>query len=112
MYQKLVIVGRLGRDPEQRFTKEGKQVTFFSVAVDEGNDKTTWFKVTTWEKLAETCATYLTKGKMVLAEGRVSASAWKGQDGEAKATLELTAGLVKFLSAKEGDAFRVEQEDF
>jgi len=102
MYQKIIIVGRLGKDPEQRFTKEGKAVTSFSVAVDEGNDKTTWFKVTAWEKLAELCAQYLVKGKTVLVEGKVSARAWVNTDTNTpKASLEITAGLVKFLSGKE-----------
>lgn len=108
MYQKIVIVGRLGKDPEQRFTQDGKAVTSFSVAVDEGKDKTTWFKVTAWEKLAETCATYLVKGKTVLVEGRVSARAWLNTDtNNPMASLEITAHVVKFLSGKEqGDAFR------
>ena len=110
MYQKIIIVGRLGKDPEQRFTKEGKAVTSFSVAVDEGNDKTTWFKVTAWEKLAELCSQYLVKGKMVLVEGKVSASAWL-KESQPMASLEITAGLVKFLSGKETSEPQEQQND-
>jgi len=104
MYQKIIIVGRLGKDPEQRFTKEGKAVTSFSVAVDEGNDKTTWFKVTAWGKLAETCNTYLQKGKQVLVEGRLTVDpktnephTWMGSDGNPHASYEVTAETVKFM---------------
>ena len=105
MYQKLVIVGNLGSDPEMRFTPDGTAVTSFSVAVNrhwtakDGSqgEKTTWFRVTAWRKLAETCNQYLSKGRTVLVEGEVEASAWTGKDGEARATLELTARNVKFL---------------
>lgn len=110
MYQQVVIVGRLGGDPEMRFTQDGKAVTSFSVAVDAGKDKTTWFRVSAWEKLAETCNQYLQKGKQVLVEGRVSASAYL-KDGEARASLDLTAHTVKFLGAK-GDEFKPDDVPF
>ena len=72
MYQKLVIIGRLGRDPEMRFTPTGQAVTSFSVATDRSYTdqagkpvkETVWFKVSAWGKLAETCNTYLQKGKL------------------------------------------------
>lgn len=105
MYQHTVIVGRLGNDPELRYTEDGTPVTDFSVAVSrrwtdqsgETQERTTWFRVTAWRKLAETCAQYLSKGRMVLADGEVSASAWTNRDGDPVATLELTARNVKFL---------------
>lgn len=114
MYQKLVIIGRLGRDPEMRFTPTGQAVTSFSVATDRSYTdqsgkpvkETVWFKVSAWGKLAETCNTYLQKGKLVLVEGRLNADksggprVWTGQDGMPRATYEITANTVKFLSAK------------
>jgi single-strand DNA-binding protein len=120
MYQKIVIVGRLGRDPEMRFTPTGQAVTSFSVATDnvykdQNNNtvkETTWFRVTAWRKLAETCNNFLQKGKMVLVEGRLTVDSktggpriWTGQDGTPRASYEITAATVKFLSGKtEGGA--------
>ena len=96
MFDLTIIVGRLGADPETDFTKNGRQVAHFSVAVDRG-EKTTWFRVTAWDKQAEACAKYLHKGDPVLVQGQVSASAYVGDDGEAHPRLELTARVVKFL---------------
>lgn len=112
MYQHTVIVGNLGRDPEMRYTPSGIPVTTFSVAVSrkwkgqdgEMHEKTTWFRVTAWRKLAELCNQYLSKGRQVLVEGDVEASAWMGQDGEPRATLELTAQTVRFLGTRSGGA--------
>ena len=111
MYQHTVIVGNLGRDPEMRYTPSGIPVTNFSVAVSrkwkgqdgEMHEKTTWFRVTAWRKLAELCNQYLSKGRQVLVEGEVEASAWMGQDGEPLATLELTAQTVRFLGSRGDD---------
>ena len=108
MYQKTVIVGHLGNDPEMRYTPSGVPVTSFNVAVDrrwrdQNGDlqkRTTWFRVTAWRKLAETCAQYLSKGRLVLVEGDVDASAWTGQDGQPRASLELTARTVQFLGSR------------
>jgi len=127
MYQKLVIVGRLGRDPEMRFTPTGQAVTSFSVATDRQYTdqsgkpvkETVWFKVTAWGKLAETCNTYLQKGKLVLIEGRLTVDAktggprvWTGQDGQARASYEVTAQTVKFLSQRsEGDGEPGQEEE-
>ena len=110
MYQTTIIIGNVGRDPESRFTPAGKRVTSFSVAVNkrwkdaDGQDqeKVTWFRVATWGKLADVCAEYLTKGRQVMVEGEVDASAWLATDGTARASLELTARTVKFLGSKQG----------
>ncbi|HNW14492.1 MAG TPA: single-stranded DNA-binding protein [Anaerolineaceae bacterium] len=116
MYQKLVIVGRLGRDPEMRYTPTGQAVTSFSVATDRQYSdqsgkpvkETVWFRVSAWGKLAETCNTYLQKGKLVLIEGRLTVDTktggprvWTGQDGQARASYEVTAQTVKFLSQRQ-----------
>jgi single-strand DNA-binding protein len=109
MYQNTTIIGHLGRDPEMRYTPDGTPVTSFSVATNrkwtnaEGQlqERTTWFRVTTWRKLAETCNQYLTKGQLVLVVGDVGASAWSDKtSGEPRATLELRARIVRFLSAR------------
>ncbi len=108
MYQHVVVVGNVGRDPEMRYTPQGTAVTNFTVAVNrrwknqdgEQQEKTTWFRVTAWGKLAEVTNEHLTKGRLVLVEGEVEASAWMGQDGEPRATLELRAQNVRFLGGK------------
>jgi single-strand DNA-binding protein len=109
MYQQCMIIGNLGRDPEMRYTANGKAVTQFTVAVNnrvqedgDWKDKTTWFRVTAWDRLAETTNQYLKKGKQVMIIGRVDVSAWSDkQSGEARAQLELTAREVKFLGGRE-----------
>lgn len=107
MYQHTTVVGYLGRDPEQRFTPNGQSVTNFSMATTrswtdqagEKQEKTTWFKVTTWGKLSELCAQYLSKGRLVLVEGEIDASSWVDKEGNARATLELNAKNVRFLGS-------------
>lgn len=108
MFSKTIIVGRLGGDPELRLTQSGQSVCSFSVATDrswtdstgERQEKTTWFRVTAWGKLADLCNQYLKKGRLVLVEGEVDASAWTPQSGEPRASLELTARNVRFLGGK------------
>lgn len=113
MYQSIIIVGNLGRDPEMRYTPGGTPVTNMSVAVNrkwtdkegEKHERTTWFRVTAWRRLAETCNQYLAKGRLVLVVGEMQpAQAWQGQDGEWHGTLNVTARMVKFLGGKRGAA--------
>ncbi|MBU4225100.1 MAG: single-stranded DNA-binding protein [Chloroflexi bacterium] len=120
MYQTTIIVGNLGRDPEMRYTPSGQAVTNFSVATSyqytnnagEQVKETTWFRVSAWGKQAETCNQYLKKGNKVLVEGRLRADPatggpriWTGQDGSPRASFEVTAGTVRFLTPRgEGEA--------
>jgi single-strand DNA-binding protein len=105
MYQQTIIVGNLGADPEMRYTPDGTPVTSFRVAVSrkwtgpDGNqsEKTWWFKVTCWRKLAETTNQYLKKGRQVMVVGEIDVSAWADQEGKPRASLELTARDVRFL---------------
>jgi len=105
MFQRVIVAGRLGNDPELRYTPGGTQVCTFDVAANrrwtdrDGNrqERTTWFRVSTWGKLAGICHQYLHKGRAVLIEGEVDASAWIDQEGNARATLELRAVNVRFL---------------
>lgn len=106
-YQYCVIVGHVGRDPELRYTQSGVAVCDFSVAVtrkwtqgDERREETTWFRVTAWRELAETCNQYVKKGMQIMVAGRVSASAYTANDGEARASLELVAQDVQFLGSR------------
>ena len=115
MYQKVTIVGNLGNDPEMRYTPSGVPVTRFSVATNrrwtnaEGNpgEETVWFRVSTWRGLAETCNQYLSKGRQVFVEGRLTPDretgaprVWTGNDGVARSSYELTALEVKFLGGR------------
>ena len=111
MYEQLIIVGNLGNDPELRYTSSGAPVATFSVAVNRKwtnadgtpGEETKWFRVAVWRKLAETCNQYLAKGRQVLVIGRVAASAFSGQDGSPRASLEVTADSVRFLGGGRGD---------
>ena len=89
MYNKIILIGRLTKDPESRMTTSGINVTRFSVAVDRTFAKqdqekiTDFFQVVTWRRLAEICAQYLTKGKLIAIEGRVQVNKYT-KDGEDK----------------------------
>ena len=108
MYHKTTIVGRLGRDPEMRYTKTGdvKAVASFSVAVNQGKDAQgnerdpVWYKVVVWQRLAEVCSEYLSKGDLVLVEGQIKIEKFTRQDGTEDAALRMDANLVKFLETK------------
>ena len=107
MYSKLIIIGNLGRDPEMRYTVDGKPVTSFSVAVSDRKDETMWVRVSAWNKLAETCNQHLLKGSKVLVEGRLKAepTVYEKKDGSGWASnYEMTADNVRFLSGKSDDA--------
>ena len=112
MYEHHCIIGRVGKDPETRFTSEGKAVLNFSVAVSEkwkdkaGNAKesTTWYKVAVWDKQAESISPYVHKGMLIMVTGKMSASAYIAADGTAKASLEMTAREVKFLSRNDSES--------
>jgi single-strand DNA-binding protein len=116
MYQKIILVGNLGADPEMRYTASGQPVTNFRMATNfrwtnsEGQtqEQTTWFRVSVWGKQAETCNQYLSKGRPVLVEGRLTADAktggpriWTGNDGIARASFEVSAATVRFLGGRE-----------
>ena len=110
MFHKLTIVGNLGKDPEMKYTTDGKAVTTFSVAASNRKDETVWFRVSTWDKQAETCNQYLHKGSKVLVEGALKADAqgnprtYERKDGTWGSSFEVTASAVKFLSGKDEPA--------
>ncbi len=108
MYQEITIIGHLTRDPEMRYTPSGVPVTNFGVAVNrtwtndqgEQQEKTTFFRVTTWRKHAETAAKYLVKGKLVMVKGEVGVSTYTDKSGDCKGSLELTASFFKMLGGR------------
>ena len=135
MYSKITILGNLGGDPEARYTPDGTAVTNFNVATTtkisktrngeavpcpegwkesyngKGWELTTWWRVTTWRGMAESCNQFLHKGSQVYIEGVVNGAErdvsqypriWKGNDGEARASYGLTAKLVKFVGSRDG----------
>ena len=111
MYQKLIIIGNLGKDPEMRYTPDGKVITTLSVATSrkaKGADETTWFRVTVFGQQAEACNQYIKKGARVLVEGRLQPDKESGgpkvyerKDGTWGASYEVTADTVRFLSGKD-----------
>jgi len=106
---KVMIIGNLGRDPEMRYTPSGTPVTSFSVACGrvrsmpdgEKREETEWFNVVAWDKLAETCSQYLTKGQKVYVEGRLQTRSWEGQDGQKHYRVEVVANNLIMLSPKQ-----------
>ena len=97
---KLVLTGNLTRSPELRSTPNGIPVCTFTIAVNgrKSDDPTAYFRITVWRQLAEICNRYLTKGKKVFVSGPVSVSTYTAKDGSTKASLEVTAEDVEFLS--------------
>lgn len=124
MYQKIILVGNLGRDPELRYTPQGSPVANFSVAVNRrknDSDAVTWFRVTAWGSLAEVCNEYLSKGRQVLVEGILESDHATGgpkvfirSAGTAGASFEVRAFTVKFLQGgrEEEQEAEAEQEEF
>ncbi len=106
-FNKITIVGNLGRDPELRYTPQGSAVCSFSIATNEKKrdkagdlqDITTWFRVTLWNKQAENASKYLTKGSPVYIEGRLRIEEWTDRDGNNRYTLEVQGTDMQFISS-------------
>lgn len=104
MYHRTIIVGRAGNAPTMRYTPDGTPVTSLSVAVNTGygdKQRTVWYRVSCWRKTAEAVNQYVKKGALLLCEGELSEpKPYQGKDGEWRASLDLVAYTVKFLSSK------------
>lgn len=139
MYQKIIVVGNLGGDPQMRYMSDGRPVTNFSLATNrrwtdrnsgQQVEETTWFRISVWGPQAESANQYLSKGRRVLVEGRLRSDEnggppmWTAQDGTVRASFEIIADTVRFLGGREdggdgggyqgGDSFDqspVEEED-
>lgn len=107
-FNKITIVGNLGRDPELKYTPQGSAICNLSVATTErrkdkqgeAQEITTWFRVTVWGKQAELCEQYLTKGRQVYIEGRLRAEEYTDREGNKRQSLEVNASDVQFIGAK------------
>lgn len=104
---KVILIGRLGRDPELKHTQGGKAFCTFSIAVSEkwgeGEERTEWFDVAVFTKSAEACAKFLGKGSAVYVEGRLQSREWE-KDGVKRRSFTVNAFDVKFLSQKKDNA--------
>ena len=114
-FNKIILVGNLGRDPELRYTPQGTPVCSFTVATNEKRkdragetqDHTTWFRVTLWGRQAETASQYLTKGRPIYVEGRIRLEEWTDRDGKQRYTLEVHATDMQFIGGTRGDEANV-----
>jgi len=111
MYQQITLIGNLGNDPEMRYTPNGVPVTSFSLAVNrrwtnqegQAQEKTLWFRVTAWRKLAETASQYLTKGRQVLVVGELEEPrTFTDKNGVVRVSLDVTANEIRFLGRSDG----------
>jgi single-strand DNA-binding protein len=102
---KILVIGNVGTDPEMRYTPNGNPVTSFRLATNrryttsegEQREETEWFTITAWNRLAERCNQYVTKGMKIYAEGRLKSDSWTGNDGQMRFRNEIVANEVRFL---------------
>ncbi|MBI5097835.1 MAG: single-stranded DNA-binding protein [Nitrospirae bacterium] len=111
MFNKVILIGNLTRDPELRYTPQGTSVCNFGIAVnrrykqgDEVKDEVTFINVVVFGKQADTCGQYLNKGSAVLIEGRLQERRWETEEGQKRSRHEVVAQNVRFLSKKQGAA--------
>lgn len=110
-FNKIIVVGNLGRDPELRYTPQGSAVCSFSMATSEKKrdkagdlqDLTTWFKITLWGKQAELASKYLTKGSSAYIEGRLRIEEWTDKEGKIRTTLEVNGTDMQFIGGSRHD---------
>jgi single-strand DNA-binding protein len=108
---KVILVGRLGRDPETRYTSGGQAVANFSVATDESykdrngerQKRTEWHKIVVWGKQAEIAQQYLKKGSLVFIEGRIQSREWQDKEGQKRTSFEIVANNFRMLGGR-GDS--------
>lgn len=113
MVNKVILVGRLGRDPESRYTASGQQVCNFTLATDETykdragerQKRTEWHRIVMWGRLAEIAQQYLKRGSLVYLEGRLQTRQWDDRSGNKRTTTEINANVMKMLGSRgEGGA--------
>lgn len=106
---KVMLIGRLGQDPELKYTPSGSAVCNFSMATSESwtdkagqkQEKTEWHRIVVWGKLAELCNQYLGKGRQAFVEGKLQTRSWEDKEGQKKYTTEVMANTVQFLDSKQ-----------
>lgn len=112
-FNKIIVVGNLGRDPELRYTPQGNAVCSFSIASNERRrdksgefqDVTTWFRVTLWGNQAENASKYLAKGRQVYIEGRLRTEEWTDRDGKTRTSIEINATDMQFLGGRDSGEY-------
>ncbi|MCB9454725.1 MAG: single-stranded DNA-binding protein [Anaerolineaceae bacterium] len=117
---KVMIIGRLGRDPEMRYTPSGRPVTSFSVATSrtwtsaegERREETEWFNVVAWGNLAEICKTHLSKSQQVYVEGRLQTRGWEDETGKKHFRTELVANEMILLGDRRRDQNQLDELDY
>jgi single-strand DNA-binding protein len=105
---KVILIGRLGKDPEVKYTPSGAPVAKFSLATDEAfkdrsgeqQKRTEWHNIVAWNKLAEICGQYLTKGKLVYIEGSIRSRQWEDQAGNKRTGYDIVARTMQMLGSK------------
>ena len=115
---KVILIGRLGANPDVRYTPSGAAVANFNIATSESwNDKsgqkqerTEWHRIVVWGKLAQLCGEYLAKGRQVFVEGRLQTRQWQDKDNHTRYTTEVIANTVQFLGAGAGAGARSAEE--
>ena len=103
MFNRVILVGNLTRDPEVRFTPDGTAVANFGIATNRkyGEKEETFFgEITVWGKQGEACGQYLKKGSKALIDGRLTTESWDGKDGEKKSRTRIVAENVRFMDSK------------
>ena len=111
MLNKVMIIGRLGREPEIRYSSSGKPCASLNVATDEsytdrnGNrqNRTEWHRVVVWDKAAEACGKFLAKGSLVYVEGKLQTREWQDQQGQKRYATEIRAERIQFLDRRKDD---------
>jgi len=109
---KVILVGRLGKDPETRYTSGGQAVCNFSMATDESfkdksgerQKRTEWHRIVVWAKLAEIAQQYLKKGSQIYLEGRIQSREWTDKENQKRTSFEIIASDIKFLGSKSDSA--------
>ena len=119
MVNKVILIGRLGRDPEMRYTAGGTPVCNFTLATDEvfrdkGGEtqkRTEWHRIVAWAKLAEQCSKLLGKGKLCYIEGRLQTRKWTDKEGQERYTTEIRADRMQMLGSRSGGSERMPSVD-
>lgn len=113
-----ILIGRLTKDPELRYTPSGVATTSFTLAVDRpftnqnGDRETDFLPIVTWRKQAENCANYLSKGRLVAVEGRIQTRSYENSNGQRVYVTEVIADSVKFLESGRSDNKKREEDPF
>ena len=108
---KYIALGNLTKDPESKQTKSGKSICTFTLAVNNPNSNTFYIDIETWNKVADNCARFLTKGRKVLIEGKLQLNTWESKTGEKRSKIFCTADIVNFLSKQESNAPENNQQE-